>query len=104
MGPNCTAALPCAAGDVQQPFLPDEPERSTVATPVRASEYGNPDAGRFFGFAEAGDRVGFGQGPFGDYYQKSGAGPPRHAALFLPSGGPVLMISFARVRGRADGG
>jgi hypothetical protein len=56
---------------VQQPFLPDEPERLTAAMPVPASEYGNLDAGRFFGFAEAGDRVGFGQGPFGDFSRES---------------------------------
>jgi hypothetical protein len=38
---------------------------------MTASEYGmNADTGRFFGFAEAGDRVGFGQGPFGDFFFK----------------------------------
>ena len=69
-----TTSTPCAAVDVRQPFLPDEPERSTAAPPVTASEYAiSADAGRFFGFAEAGDRVGFGQGPFGDFYQNSGS-------------------------------
>ncbi|MGH7048608.1 MAG: hypothetical protein ACREE2_19715 [Stellaceae bacterium] len=71
MGQNCTAASPCAAADVRQHFLPDGPERSMAATSVPLAEYGNFDAGRFFGFEEAGDRVGFGQGPFSDFSRKS---------------------------------
>ncbi len=42
-----------------------------AATSVPLAEYGNFDAGRFFGFEEAGDRVGFGQGPFSDFSRKS---------------------------------
>jgi len=68
---GCFAAAPCASADMRQPFLPDEPERSAAATPAPVSEYViSADTGRFFGFAEAGDRVGFGQGPFGDLYYR----------------------------------
>ena len=69
---RCVEASPCAVGDLRQPFLPEAPERFSAATPVRTSErVVSIDAGGFFGFAEAGDRVGYGQGPFSDFYDRS---------------------------------
>jgi hypothetical protein len=68
-GGRCVTASPCVVVDTLQPFLPDEPERSAAAVPApRSEQVISIDTGRFFGFAEAGDRVGFGQGPFGDLY------------------------------------
>jgi hypothetical protein len=70
---RCVEASSCIVADMRQPFLPDAPEHFAAATPVRVSErVSSVDTGGFFGFAEAGDRVGFGQGPFSDFYDSQG--------------------------------